>query len=266
MFKSPGSVAFSIFNTDIHWYGILMSVAILAGLFVIFKVRDKYFKEISTDTICDIAFILIVSGIVFARIYYVILEHNYYMMYPAEVIAVWNGGISIQGAITGGILCGYLYIKRHKLNFYRYADLFVFGLVTGQVIGRWGNFFNSEAFGLPSNLPLKLYIPFDYRPLAYRSFEYFHPAFLYESILNLIILITLLIILKRKSDKRQDGMIFLTYIILYSAIRIITEAIRIDSVFDIFGIHIAQVVSVIFIAAAVICMKRISNENRISGG
>ena len=177
MFKSPGHIALSIHSLDIHWYGIIMSLAILTGIFVIVYVKNKYFKEISTDTICDISFYLILFGLLTARLYYVILDYPYFLRHPYEILAIWNGGISIQGAIIGGIYIGYLYTKEYGLKFLRFADLFSFGLISGQIIGRWGNFFNSEAFGLPTELPWKLYIPYPLRPLEYKNYEYFHLGF-----------------------------------------------------------------------------------------
>ena len=99
MFKSPGHIAFSIASIDIHYYGIIMALSILIGLFVILLLRKKYFKEISVDSICDISFLAIIIGIICARLYYVILDYKYFMANPFEIPAIWNGGISIHGAI-----------------------------------------------------------------------------------------------------------------------------------------------------------------------
>jgi len=263
MFQSPGAIAFTVASLDVHWYGIIMSLAILCGLFVILFIRSRFFKEISVDSICDLSFLLIIWGIIGARLYYVILDYKYFLRFPLEIPAVWNGGISIQGAVLGGIIAALFYSKKNNINFLKYADLFVFGLVTGQIIGRWGNFFNSEAFGLPCDLPWKLYIPYSSRPLEYKMYEYFHPAFLYESILSLIILFILYFILS-KCTKRIDGVIFYSYIILYSIARILVETIRTDSVLNIYNIHIAHITAVFFIIAAAvgILYLRSKNNNR----
>ena len=143
MFQSPGDIAFTIGLVDIHWYGVVMSISILLGLFVIIFIKKLYYKEILTDTICDLSFVLIISGILSARLYYVLLDYKYFLKHPEEILAIWNGGISIQGAVIGGILIGLIYAKQNNINFLRYADLFSFGIVTGQIFGRWGNFFNS---------------------------------------------------------------------------------------------------------------------------
>ena len=260
MFKSPGHIAFSFLSMDIHWYGIIMSLAILVGLFVIFWIRNKYFKEITTDTICDLSFYLIIFGLFCARFYYVILDYGYFSRHPYEIFAIWNGGIAIQGAIIGGIFAGYLYANEFKLNFLRLADLFSFGLVTGQIIGRWGNFFNSEAFGLPTQLPWKLYIPYGLRPIEYREYEFFHPTFLYESILNIFVLITLWVILKKTKNERKNGVIFFSYIILYSIVRLFVETIRLDSVLNINNIHIAHIAAFGLIIFGLLGLYKISRR------
>lgn len=261
MFQSPGDIAYTIGNIDIHWYGIVMSISILLGLFVIIFLKKRYYKDISTDSICDLSFVLIIWGILSARLYYVLLDYKYFVNHPFEILAIWNGGISIQGAIIGGILAGLLYAKQNQINFLRYADLFSFGIVTGQIFGRWGNFFNSEAFGLPTNLPWKLYIPYKARPLEYKTEEFFHPAFLYESILSVLIFIILYLILT-KFSKRKDGLIFYSYLILYSIARIIVEAIRIDSVLTLNNIHIAQIAAILFIFIALIGILLLYKNNK----
>lgn len=251
MFCSPSSIAFSIFNIDVHWYGIIMSLSMLLGLYTILKIRKHFFKDIPEDSIFDISFILIIIGILSARIYYVLVDWQYFFRHPLEIPAIWNGGISIQGAILGCIIAFVYYAKKNKLDFFRYADLYVFGLVSGQILGRWGNFFNSEAFGTPTDIFCKLYIPYASRPVEYKSSEYFHPTFLYESICSIFIFIILYLFIK-KLKNRRNGIIFYAYIILYSLVRILIEGIRVDSVLNLFEIPIAQIMSVLFILAAII--------------
>ncbi len=249
IFQSPGDIAFSICGFDVRWYGITMSLSMLAGILVILLIRKKYFKNISVDEICDISFMLIIVGLIAARLYYVMLDYSYFLRNPYEIPAVWNGGISIQGAIIGGTLFGVIYAKKQKINFLLYADLFSFGIVTGQIIGRWGNFFNSEAFGIPTELPWKLFIPFASRPLEYRDYEFFHPAFLYESILNLAILLILYFVL-RNCKNRKDGLIFFLYLILYSVARLLVETIRTDSVLNLGFIHVAHIMAFLIISVS----------------
>lgn len=249
MFQSPGEIAFTIGSADIYYYGIIMAFSIFTGILTVLGIRKYFFKDISSETIFDISFVLVTAGIIGARLYYVILDYKYFLKFPLEIPAVWHGGISIQGAVLAGIIAGFFYVKKHGLNFLRYADLFVFGLTAGQITGRWGNFFNSEAFGLPSNLPWKLFIPYKYRPIEYRDYEFFHPAFLYESLLSVCIFVILFLILT-KCTKRSDGLIFFVYIILYSIARLLVETIRIDSVLNIGSFHIAHIACAAFILAA----------------
>ena len=238
-----------------------MSLSILFGLFTVLFIKNKFFKEISTDSILDITFILIISGILSARLYYVLVDYQYFLKHPYEIIAIWNGGISIQGAIIGCTIAFYEYAKEKNLNFLRYADLFCFGLISGQILGRWGNFFNSEAFGLPTNLPWKLYIPYNTRPIEYKMEEYFHPTFLYESLCNIIIFIILLSMLN-KTNKFKNGTIFCAYIILYSLVRILIESIRVDSVLNIGTRPIAQVTSAILILISLFGIHKIYSKDK----
>ena len=250
MFQSPGDIAFTIGAVDVYYYGIIMACAIFAGIFIILGIKKRFFPEITSESIYDIAFMLIITGIIGARLYYVILDYRYFIENPSEICALRHGGISIHGAVLAGIAAGYLYVKKHKTSFLRYADLFVFGLTGGQILGRWGNFFNSEAFGLPCSLPWKLYIPYNSRPLEYRDYDFFHPAFLYESILNACIFFILYRILSGCKN-RKDGVIFFSYLILYSLARILVESIRLDSVLNAGGIHIAHIASFVFLLAGV---------------
>ena len=146
------------------------------------------------------------------------------------------------------------------MNFLKLADLFSFGLITGQIIGRWGNYFNSEAFGLPTELPWKLYIPYQLRPIEYRNYEFFHPTFLYESILNLIILIILYLILRKNNETMKNGLIFFSYLILYSIARLLTETLRVDSILNISNFHIAHIAAIVLILTGAIGLYKISQK------
>lgn len=249
MFTSPGSIAFNFLSLNIRWYGIIMAFSILLALFVILAVRKKCYKDdIPEDNIFDIALLLIIFGIIGARAYYVMLDWTYFEYHLAHIPCIWHGGISIHGAIIGGMIASFIYAKKKKLNFLKYADLFSFGVITGQIIGRWGNFFNSEAFGLPCDLPWKLYIPFDCRPIGFQNYQFFHPTFLYESFLNILILIIMFLYMKLKKKKRPDGAIFFLYISLYSIVRHFIETLRIDSVLNIApNVHVAHIAALAFL-------------------
>ncbi len=246
IFTSPGEIAFQILNYQIRWYGVFMFLAIICGVLVILKISKMFYKEYNEDFLYDLSFILIVSGILGARLYYVFLDIGYYLKYPIEIFAIWQGGLSIHGAIIGALIGGGLFVKKKNYDFLTTADLCTFGLVTGQIIGRWGNFFNSEAFGLPCNLPWKLYIPLESRPINYLLYEYFHPTFLYESIGSLIIL-CILLTLRFRFKEIKAGTLFFLYLVLYSIIRICVESIRIDSVLSFGNLHIAHIISILLL-------------------
>lgn len=262
IFTSPGEIAFRIFNYQVRWYGVFMFLAIICGVFVVLKTAKRFYEEYNEDFLYDLVFILILSGIIGARLYYVLLDFHYFIRYPLEIPAIWQGGLSIHGAIIGAVIGGALFTKKKGYHFFRTADLCTFGLVTGQIIGRWGNFFNSEAFGLPCNLPWKLYIPIESRPLNYLIYDWFHPAFLYESIGSAVIL-AILFLLKFKYSELRSGTIFLLYLVLYSCLRICIESVRIDSVLSFGHFHIAHIASIITlligIAGLIILNKQKSN-------
>ena len=240
MFTSPGAIAISILNLDIYWYGIILAVAFIVGQLVAFGIAKKeYPKDTSiAEHLYELAFWTLICGILGARLYYVILSLDFYSSHIAEIFMLNHGGLSIHGGIIGGLLGGGFYCKSHHLNFLKYADLYALGLPIAQAIGRWGNFFNSEAFGLPTTLPWGIYIPPNSRPLLYEFNEFFHPTFLYEFLWNILIFLILYFIVKKFFFKKH-GVLFCSYLILYSIGRILIEFIRIDAVLEIFGISVA---------------------------
>lgn len=262
MFASPGDIAFSIGSVSIYYYGIIMAIALTVGVLTAAFVAKIFYPELKPDVIFNIAPIVIISALLGARIYYCLLNLSYYSHNLLEIFNVRQGGLSIHGAILGGLIGGIIYAKKHKLPILKLCDIFSYGLILGQSIGRWGNFFNSEAFGRPTESFLKLYIPIYKRPLEYMQHSYFHPTFLYESILDLLIFLILFFIVRRLT-KNKDGIVFFTYMILYSIARILIEQIRIDSVLNVFGIPIAQIVSavIILISIAAIFVIRLKNES-----
>lgn len=260
MFTSPGEIAFNIGSFPVHYYGIIIALAILTGIFVSVFITKKYYPDINSDIIYDIYPWVIIGAILGARIYYCILSYAYYSQNPFEVFMLWQGGLSIHGAIAGGLISGIFYAKRHKLPVLKLCDIFTYGLILGQAIGRWGNFFNSEAFGRPTQNFLKLYIPVYKRPLEYMQYSYFHPTFLYESVLDVCIFLILFFVI-RKIVKGKDGAVFFSYLILYSIVRIFIEQLRIDSVLNIYGIPVAQIVSALIILMSTIFLFKIKKTH-----
>ena len=253
MFTSPTQILCNVFGVNIYYYGLIMAIAIAVGTLVSDYIAKKYF-ELKKDTIIDLAPYLIIFGIIGARLYYCLMDFSFYVKFPGEILAIRHGGISIHGAIIGGLIGLLIFAKRHKISAFKLCDICSVGLALGQAIGRWGNFFNSEAYGTPTNLPWKLFIAPQYRQIPYLEEEFYHPTFLYESVLDLVIFGILIFLLKKKL---KDGNLALIYLILYSVVRILVETCRIDSVRYVFGLPVAIVMSVgIIIVSAILLYTR----------
>lgn len=252
MFTSPSQIIFTIFGFHIYWYGVIMAIAIAVGTLVSDWFAARYF-ELKKETVIDLVPYLIIFGIIGARLYYCLMDYDFYLRFPTEILALRHGGISIHGAILGGFIGLLIFAKRHNMSPLKLCDVSSIGLVLGQAIGRWGNFFNSEAYGVPTDLPWKLYIAPQYRQIPYLDNQFFHPAFLYESILDILIFVVLIYFVKSNKIKK-DGNLALIYLILYSIARIIVELCRIDSIRYIFGVPVAIVVSVGIIILSIILL------------
>ena len=260
--KSPGPIAFEVGPLEIRWYGIIIAVAFIVGLLVVTRIAKR--QNENPEHILDLATYLLIGGVISARLYYVIFNWSYYSAHLNEILAIWQGGLSIHGGIIGGFIILAVYTKIHNLSLFKYADLLTYGVILGQAIGRWGNFFNSEAFGGPTNLALKLYIPPESRPTGYSECEYFHPTFLYESVWNLIVFLLLYFVV-RKIFKDQNGTILFTYLILYSLGRFIIESIRIDNIYSVFGLALAQFMSIILVIIGVIGLYYVTRNKKRTG-
>lgn len=254
---SPGAIAFSFGDVSIRWYGVLIALGFLLAYFV----SEKLIKinNLSLNYFSDIVFLMLIFGIIFARLWFVALSWDYFKHDLGEIPKIWHGGQSIHGAILGGILSIIVYCKIKKINFYSYADVFAVSLPLAQSIGRWGNFFNNEAFGKPTdNFFIKSYIPIENRPVEYFTNEYFHPTFLYESIFDFIIFVFLF--KKYKIWKEDRGFTFWLYLILYSSVRFLIEFIRVDSL-NIFGnISSAHFISVVIILISIVNVIKIKHK------
>ncbi len=252
---NPQPILFQIGFLKIHWYGLFMVLAILAGLFFVSRLAKK--SLVSQDEVFDLGFYAIIFSLIGARIYAVFLEIDFYLKNPFQIIAVWNGGLAIHGAIIGGVIAVFLYCYFKRKSFWLYADLAAPTLALGQSIGRWGNYFNQEIFGKPTNLPWGILIQSQNRPAQYFNQQYFHPTFLYESVLNLInfiLLLALFFLIKKRNQElriKNQGFVFLVYLINYSLIRIAMEFLRLDETSLVFGIRLPVLVS---LGVIIICI------------
>ena len=242
-FTSPGPIIFEIGPLSIRWYGVLIASAVLIGVSLSQYLASR--RQIDPELIGDLAIWLVIGAIPCARLYYVAFEWESYANDPGSIIAIWKGGIAIHGAILGGLIAALLFAKVKQIPFWLLADVVAPSLILGQAIGRWGNFFNSEAFGRPTDAPWKLYIPPERRPFGYESYDYFHPTFLYESLWNLMVFILLITLFFRGLKGKpplKPGTIFLVYLGAYSSGRIWIEGLRMDSLM-LGPLRIAQLVS-----------------------
>lgn len=261
---APDDVAFRICGIAIYWYGIIMASAIFVSITLANNLYNRTFNNLQKDIILDFAPYFIIIGILGARLYYCLLNPQYYFSNPIEILDIREGGLSIHGAIIAGVFCIYLMSKKYKISFLNLADITACATILGQSIGRWGNYFNSEAYGLPiANQNWGLFIPSSKRIAEYINFSLFHPTFLYESILDLTAFFVLLTILKVSKNK-YPGVTFFSYLIIYSIIRFFVEQLRVDSALNVNNYPIAAIVScfMFFIGfvGLIICITKQTNK------
>ena len=273
LLRSPGSQLINLGFLSIKWYGLLIAISVLLGLNLSKKLARS--RGIDPHFVSEMLPSLVLSSIIGARIYYVIFEYrqfsgdnfftpikifNIYLNIPS-FLAIWEGGIAIHGALLGGFLSIYLFCKSKKISLKIFLDLLMPSVILGQAIGRWGNFFNNEAFGLPTNLPWKVFIPLNNRPIIFANAQFFHPTFLYESLWNLIIFVLLIYMFNKQSKENTitPGLITCMYLITYSFGRFWIEGLRIDSLclggyppFCEGGLRIAQFISIFLFSSGLI--------------
>ncbi len=255
---NPDRVAFSILGRDIYWYGVLMALGIVIA--VLLAMREAKRKHMNEDTVLDLCLIIIPCGVVGARLYYVLFELDQYLSDPIRMLYIWEGGLAIFGAVIGGLIGMMIYARKKKLRFFKLADIIAPGLVLAQAIGRWGNFFNQEAFGLPVTNPDLLWFPMSVKidtPWSggFHTFngvactEPYHLAtFFYESLWCLLVFAFLWFILRKRT--KHDGDVFIWYVILYSFERMFVEGLRGDSLWLIEGVvRVSQLLSALLFLA-----------------
>ncbi len=260
----PASVLLDFSPLTIHWYGLCLVLAMGAAIFTTLKL-SKYYR-ISKEIALDLAIYLIIGGILGARIYEIFLEFPYYSHNLLATIKIWEGGLAIHGAIIGGIIAALYFAKKNKLSLTYLIALVVPGMAIGQAIGRWGNWFNQELFGLPSNLPWSIPIEIINRPLQYINSTYFHPTFLYESIGSFLIFCLLLFLIygwRRSLEIKQSKIIIFVYLFSYSVLRFSLEFIKIDQTPMFLGLRWPQIASlIIIIISIVILFSAFKNKNK----
>lgn len=251
MFEYTGSrVAFSLFGIDVYWYGVL----IVTGMILAVLLSAYEIKRIGgdPDIIYDVAIWILPASIIGARLYYVIFEFQRYDSI-LDMINIRDGGLAIHGGVIAGVLVGYIFCKKRKLNFWKLTDIVTIFLPLAQSIGRWGNYINNEAHGGPTDLPWALII----------DGKKYHPTFFYESLGNFILFIILWILYRKKDPK--TGITTSLYLIYYGILRFFVEGLRTDSLW-LGPIRVAQLISIIFIVLGIIIYSRAKKSKYNNNG
>ncbi len=252
-------VIFTVGGFEIRWYSVLLLVAMIIAIFMFIKEGKRFF--IPKDFTFNLAFWVIIIGIICARLYYCIFNFSLYKDNLLDIFKIWEGGLAIHGGIIGGLITLIVYTKRYKVNTFKITDMAVVPLLLAQAIGRWGNFFNSEAHGaVTTYYHLKeLHIPEKIIEGMKINGSYYHPTFYYESLLCLVGFIALLFIRRYRYLKR--GQLTCLYMMYYGAVRFFIESLRTDALMFM-GFRIAQIVSVVMFVIGLIIFMILSRKGR----
>ncbi len=271
--------AFTIFGREVAWYGVLITVGMVIA--VLIALHYAKFEKVSADKITDLAFFVIIFGVLGARLYYVLFTWNEYPYLVTSgsffynlwhtfvnIIAIWNGGLAIYGGVIAGIIVALIFCKKKKIQPLKILDLLVPCVLIGQIIGRWGNFFNMEAYGTETTLPWRMGL------LRYASTglddglgvllseRYVHPTFLYESLWNLIGLILVFVFYKKK---KRNGQVFCGYLIWYGFGRMLIEGLRTDSLM-LGSIRISQLIGLLSCVLGIVLFILFSRRPAVKDG
>ena len=249
---------FNIGPLTIRFYGIIIMIGVLVATWV--ATREARRRGQDPEIAWDCMPWLLIGGIIGARLWHVFTPSPvdiaggrttiFYLTHPLDLIAIWNGGLGILGAVIGGFIAFFIYARNHKVNIPMWLDFIAPGLLLAQAIGRWGNFINQELYGAPTNLPWAIYIDPQHRLPGYADQAYYHPLFLYESLWNILNAVLLLWIGRRFAGRLKDGDLFLIYMILYPVTRFILEFLRLNSSM-IAGLNINQDIYAVIAVTAV---------------
>ncbi|WP_394141620.1 prolipoprotein diacylglyceryl transferase [Cytobacillus oceanisediminis] len=242
-------IAFEIGPLTVYWYGIIIGLAVILGYY--FATKEAKRLGLNKDIFADLLLWALPIALISARIYYVIFKWEYYSKSPGEIVAIWEGGIAIHGALIGATITAIIFAKKRGVSFWKLADIAAPSIILGQAIGRWGNFINQEAHGGPVTRAIfeNLQLPDFIIDQMFINEQYYHPTFLYESIWNLAGFIIL--ILLRRIQLRQ-GELFLSYIIWYSIGRFFVEGMRTDSLMLTETLRMAQFISVVLVICSLL--------------
>jgi prolipoprotein diacylglyceryl transferase len=229
----PSPVIFEVGPFALRWYGLFIALGIAAATWM--TVRELNRRGYDGAMALDALFFVVPLGFIGARAYHVITDYDLYDGNPHSffpgVFEVWNGGLGIYGGVIGGFLGLLIFARLRGISALAFADAVAPGLVLAQAIGRFGNYFNQELFGRPSDLPWAIEIAPQNRPPQFNDAASFHPTFLYESIWDVLVCLILLFVARRFANSLKNGDIFLLYVCLYSVGRFFVETLRVDPAF-----------------------------------
>ncbi len=240
-------VAFNLFGKNIYWYGIIIAAGLIIALTISMSLEKR--TLLPKDTVLDIVLWATIPSIIFARLYYCIFRFEDYKDNLTDIFKIWEGGIAIYGAIIGAVVTAYIYCRVKKIDWKSAFDICIIGVITGQSIGRWGNFVNKEAYGIKTDLPWRMEIYQGNTPVCV------HPTFLYESLWNFIGIFVLLYI---NRHKKQNGETFFSYLMWYGIGRAFTEGLRTDSLY-LGPVRISQLVACLTAIAGMIFLAYYRN-------
>ena len=236
-------VAIQIGPLSIRWYGLIIVTAIMVAIWLAY--REAKHRDLDPEFVPDLSMVLVPTGILGARLYEVfLLQWPYYSQHPGEILAIWQGGLAIHGAVLGAALAGAIFMYLRKQPFWPWADIVAPALILAQAIGRWGNFFNQEAYGSPAPESVISLMPNWLREGMTINGTVMHPTFLYESVWNLLSFFVLYYFHRKKAP---TGVVFSLYLITYNAGRLMIEGIREDSSFIFGWIRVAQLTSLVLV-------------------
>jgi phosphatidylglycerol---prolipoprotein diacylglyceryl transferase len=261
---TPSPIAFSIGPLPVHWYGIAYAVGLAAAYFVIS--REARWRGLDLDLLPNAMIVVAIAALIGGRLYHVIDQWQLYKDDLPRIVLPPYSGLGVYGGIIAGTIAAFLYARWRHLPFLRWADAVAPGLFVMQAIARWGNFFNQELYGAPTNLPWGIAIQCQYRtqgypcppgsdPLATLG-QHFQPMFLYESLSGLLGALALIWIARRLTDRLRPGDLFLLFVIWYGCVRFLVESLKADN-WRLFGVPTAQIfaVATVLAAAAVIVAR-----------
>lgn len=243
---TPDPIAFTLFGFEIRWYGILIAAAMIVAVLIVMRRAPKH--GLDPENMLDVLIVSIISGVIGARLYYVVFNWADYASDPIQIFNFRGGGLAIHGGLILGILAGYFMCRYRKIGFLDALDLTVPAIAIAQAIGRWGNYFNSEAHGGPTDLPWAITV----------MGEKVHPTFLYESLWCLVLFFLLIAMDNRR---KFVGQVACLYGILYSVERFLVESLRTDSLM-IGPFKQAQVISITIIILCVIFYIWLQKRNK----